>query len=175
MLKKAIGIFSIFPTRRVKILTERSIMNPYSFIPLREKPSLKKQAAAWFHEKWGVPETEYLSAMDAYLNKENEYGWYLCLSGNDIVAGLGVIRNDFHMREDLYPNICAVYTEKKHRRKGIAGILLHMAIEDLRSKDISPVYLLSDLDGFYERYGFYYYGMAQNKGEETFSRIYRHD
>ncbi len=40
-----------------------------------------------------------------------------------IVAGLGVIENDFHNRKDLAPNVCAVYTEEDCRCKGIAGKL----------------------------------------------------
>ena len=37
-------------------------------ISLRDRPELKEQAAAWFHEKWGVPLKEYLDSMDACLN-----------------------------------------------------------------------------------------------------------
>ena len=68
-------------------------------------------------------------------------------------GGLGVIKNDFHDRKDLTPNVCAVYTEKEYRCKGIAGRLLCMAVEDLRANGISPVYLLTDHVGFYEHYG----------------------
>lgn len=59
--------------------------------------------------------------MEAYLNHETEYGWYLCLDNERIVGGLGVIENDFHNRKDLTPNVCAVYTEQKYRCQGIAG------------------------------------------------------
>lgn len=69
------------------------------------------------------------------------------------MGGLGVIKNDFHDRKDLTPNVCAVYTEKEYRCKGIAGCLLCMAVEDLRANGISPVYLLTDHVGFYEHYG----------------------
>ena len=55
----------------------------------------------------------YLECMNAYLNNETNYGWYLCLCGEKIVAGMGVIENDFHDRKDLAPNVCAVYTEKE--------------------------------------------------------------
>lgn len=91
--------------------------------------------------------------MDAYLAGQTEYGWYLCLDGDRIVGGLGVIENDFHDRKDLSPNLCAVYVDETHRRRGIAGRLLGMAVEDLRGKGVSPVYLLTDHTGFYERYG----------------------
>ena len=144
------------------------------YCTLREVPELKMSAAAWFSSKWGVPTEAYLECMDSYLNHETELGWYLCLSDDKIVAGLGVIENDFHNRKDLSPNICAVYTEPDYRCQGIAGHLLNMAVEDLREKGISPVYLLTDHTGFYERYGFKFYCMAQGDGEETPSRLYIH-
>ena len=56
-------------------------MKEYSYITLRQKPELKEEAAAWFHDKWGVPQEAYLECMEAYLNHETEYGWYLCLDG----------------------------------------------------------------------------------------------
>lgn len=144
------------------------------YCTLREVPELKSRAAAWFSSKWGVPTEAYLECMDSYLNHETELGWYLCLDDDKIVSGLGVIENDFHDRKDLSPNICAVYTEAEYRCQGIAGHLLNMAVEDLREKGISPVYLLTDHTGFYERYGFEFYCMAQGDGEETPSRLYIH-
>ena len=145
------------------------------FIALRERPNLKDAAARWFHQKWGVPTEAYLSCMDAYLSRKTEYGWYLCLDGDRIVGGLGVIENDFHDRPDLKPDICAVYTEETYRRRGIAGRLLDLAVTDLRQKGISPVYLLTDHVGFYERYGWKYLCPARGEGEETDSRMYIHD
>jgi len=91
------------------------------YINLRDKPELKNAAAAWFHSKWDVPEQAYLDCMTAYLNRETEYGWYLCLNGDRIIGGMGVIENDFHDRKDLTPNVCAVYTEEAFRGQGIAG------------------------------------------------------
>ena len=80
-------------------------MKELTFITLMDDPSLKDTAAEWFHSKWGVPKEAYLECMERYLNKETEYGWYLCLYGNIIVGGMGVIENDFHDRKDLRPNI----------------------------------------------------------------------
>ncbi len=112
--------------------------------------------------------------MEDYLTGKTEYGWFLCLAGNQIVGGLGVIENDFHDRKDLTPNVCAVYTEREYRCKGIAGRLLGMAVEDLKAKGISPVYLLTDHVGFYERYGWEYLCMVQGDGEAEMSRMYIH-
>lgn len=72
------------------------------------------------------------------------------------------------------PNVCAVYTEKEYRCKGIAGRLLGMAVEALKAKGISPVYLLTYHVGFYERYGWEFLCMVQGDGEAEMSRMYVH-
>ena len=149
-------------------------MPPYRFVSLRQVPGLEAAAAAWFHGKWGVPEEAYRACMDGYLAGETEYGWYLCLDGEEIAGGLGVVKNDFHERKDLFPDICAVWTEESHRSRGIAGRLLGLAVEDLRRHGISPVYLLTDHTGFYERYGWEFFCLAKADGETAPSRMYIH-
>ena len=149
-------------------------MSNYKYINLAEMPSMKDEAAEWFHSKWRVPKEAYLECMAAFLNSETEYGWYLCLDGDRIVAGMGVIENDFHSRKDLTPNICAVYTDEDHRGRGIAGKLLNMAVEDCRQKGVSPIYLLTDHTGFYERYGWEFLCMVQGDDEPEMSRMYIH-
>ena len=149
-------------------------MAEFQYITLRNKPEWMVLAAEWFHSKWRVPTEAYLECMEAYLQGETEYGWYFCLDGNQIVGGLGVIENDFHDKKDLTPNICAVYTEDTYRCRGIAGRLLNMAVEDLRLKGVSPVYLITDHTGFYERYGWDFLCMVQGDNETDMTRMYIH-
>ena len=149
-------------------------MTDYQYITLRERKELLITAAEWFNAKWGVPTEAYLECMNEYLQGDTEYGWYLCVDNERIVGGLGVIENDFHNRKDLAPNICAVFVEEKYRSQGIAGKLLNMAVDDLRIKGISPVYLLTDHIGFYERYGWEFLCMVQGDGEPQMSRMYIH-
>ena len=149
-------------------------MRKYMYITLREMPELKEQAAAWFHSKWGVPEEAYLKCMEAYLNYETEYGWYLCLDDGKIAGGMGVIDNDFHNRKDLTPNICALYVEEEYRCQGIAGRLLDIVVRDMKSKNITPVYLITDHTNFYERYGWEFLCMVQEEGEAGLIRMYMH-
>lgn len=149
-------------------------MKNYKFISLREREELKDKAASWFNQKWGVPKEAYMECMEAYLSGETEYGWYLCLDGDSIVAGMGVIENDFHDRKDLAPNVCAVYTEEEYRSQGIAGVLLNMVVEDMKSKGVTPIYLVTDHTGFYERYGWEFLCMVQGDGEPDMTRMYIH-
>ena len=145
----------------------------YQYITLKEKTELLNQAAEWFHGKWNVPKEAYLECMQSYLNNKTEYGWYLCLNENQIIGGLGVIENDFHLRKDLTPNICAVYVEEKYRNQGIAGHLLNMAVYDLKNKGITPVYLITDHTNFYERYGWEFLCMVEEENHQL-TRMYIH-
>ena len=138
-------------------------MPKYQYITLRDMPEWMLPAAEWFHNKWGIPTEAYLECMEAYLHDETEYGWYLCLYGNQIVGGMGVIENDFHNRKDLVPNVCAVFTDEKYRSQGIAGNLLNMVVDDMKSKGISPIYLVTDHIGFYEKYGWEFLCMYARK------------
>lgn len=149
-------------------------MESFDYITLRDRAELKNYAAEWFHSKWGVPTEAYLACMEAYLKKETEYGWYLCMRGDRIVGGMGVIENDFHDRKDLAPNVCAVYTEKDYRGQGIAGRLLNMVAEDMKSKGVAPLYLVTEHTGFYERYGWEFLCMVQGDGEPHMTRMYIH-
>ena len=156
------------------VRAKEDIMKEYRYITLRQKPEIKDVAASWFHSKWGVPKEAYLECMDSYLSGETELGWYLSMDGEKIIAGMGVIENDFHDRKDLTPNVCAVYTEEEYRCRGIAGELLSMVVEDMRNKGISPIYLVTDHTGFYERYGWEFLCMVQGDGEPDMTRMYIH-
>lgn len=159
--------------KKNKNLRGKQNMSDYTYITLRDKPRLQNRAAEWFHNKWGVPNAAYIECMKAYLNNETEYGWYLCLDKDRIIGGLGVIENDFHERKDLIPNVCAVYTEKEYRCHGIAGHLLNMVVDDLKSKGITPIYLITNHTSFYERYGWEFLCMVQDE-EKHMTRMYIH-
>ena len=97
-------------------------MKKYRYITLMEKPMIKNLAAEWFHSKWGIPKEEYMEYMNAYLNKETEYGWYLCLDGEKIVAGLGVIEMIF-ITEKILRQMYVLFIQKKNTAvKELLGI-----------------------------------------------------
>ena len=147
----------------------------YEILNLRERPELLERAAAWFHQKWGVPLDAYRESMEECVKGESAVPqWYVALDGDTIVGGLGVIENDFHDRKDLAPNVCAVYTEEACRCRGIAGALLNHVCEDMAGLGVGTLYLLTDHTSFYERYGWEFFCMAQGDGEEKPSRMYIH-
>lgn len=150
-------------------------MERYEIIRIQEHKDRVNQAAAWFHQKWGVPEEAYLESMEqCCANRSAVPQWYVALDGETIIGGLGVIENDFHDRRDLTPNVCAVYVEKAYRNQGIAGELLRVACEELQTRGVDTLYLLTDHNAFYERYGWEFLCMVQGAGEPELSRMYIH-
>lgn len=140
-------------------------------VRISDSPALKEKAAEWFSSKWSVPYEAYLQSMEeSFAAVVPE--WYLCLDGDEIAAGLGVIENDFHPRKDLTPNVCAVYTEEKYRNRGIAGKMLGFVCSDMVSRGIGTLYLLTDHDSFYERYDWTYLCDVTGDGEDVPSRMY---
>lgn len=147
----------------------------YDIVRLADKPEIKEQAAQWFHEKWGIPLEAYMESMGECLAGGKPVPqWYVAMEGERIIAGLGVIENDFHDRKDLAPNVCAVYTEKDRRCNGVAGALLNYVCADMKDKGIATLYLVTDHTGFYERYGWKFLCMVQGEGEPDLSRMYIH-
>lgn len=142
---------------------------------LRERRSLGEldQAAAWFHEKWGIPLAAYQESMAECIEGKGPVPqWYVAVDGGVVIGGLGVIENDFHDRKDLTPNVCAVYVEEAYRCQGIAGALLEHACADMAGLGVDTLYLLTDHTSFYERYGWEFFCMAQGDEEEVPSRMY---
>lgn len=144
-------------------------------LAIREHPELIDQAAQWNHEKWGVPETAYRESMNAALGSKGGIpAWYVIMNEGNIVAGVGVIANDFHKRADLAPNICALYVEEAYRKCGYARTLLTHACQELSSKGIHDVYLITDHTNFYEKCGWTFYGMVEEDSGKRTRMYHKH-
>lgn len=146
----------------------------YEIFRLTDRPELKERAAAWFHEKWNIPQEEYLTSIEeSLLKKQAVPQWYLAMEGERIIGGMGVIENDFHDRKELSPNVCAVYTEEDRRNLGVAGTLLKFVCTDMKERGIDTLYLVTDHTAFYERYGWEFLCMVRGDDQEVL-RMYVH-
>lgn len=124
---------------------------------LRESPEYLEQASRWFSEQWCIPQDIYLANMRACLAGACVPQWYIATSAERrIVAGAGVVRNDFHPRTDLAPNLCALYVEPAFRRHGLAAHLLAFARQDMHALGVKRLYLITDHTCFYEHCGWEY-------------------
>ena len=141
-------------------------------LPLRDVPALADEAAAWFSRRWGIPAEEYRRSIEQCLRRGAAVPqWYLVRDGEQLVAGAGVIENDFHNRPDLSPNLCALFVEPDRRRRGIAGRLLTFIRRDMGAMGVPRLYLVTDHTSFYERYGWAFLTMVTGD-DRTKERMY---
>ena len=97
--------------------------------------------------------------------------WYLLCSGERIMGCAGLIPNDFISWADLWPWLCALYVEPEDRGKGMGGVLIRHVEGECRRLGFPSLYLTTDLEGYYERYGYSFLGLGYGPdGGE--SRIY---
>ena len=120
-------------------------------ISLHSHPEWRIPAARWFQEKWGIPLEEYLTSIDECIEGRAAVPqWYIMTDGGRIIAGAGVIANDFHDRKDL-------------------------TCKDMAAKGIGTLYLITEHTSFYERYGWEYLCMVQgDDGEQMRMYISQH-
>lgn len=139
-------------------------MKKTHIVKLSGAPELAERAARWFARKWGIPEEAYRRSMAQALRAEAGVPqWYAVLAEDgSIIAGAGVIENDFHDRPDLSPNLCALYVEEPFRGRGIARALLDFARTEMARAGISRLYLVTDHTRFYERCGWEFLAMVHD-------------
>ena len=145
----------------------------YTITRLTDSPYRKAEMSEWFHQKWGIPKEAYDESMEDCLATDGAVPeWYVVVSNDRIIGGAGVIENDFHNRQDLTPNVCALYVEPDARGRGIAGELLDYICSDMSRRGIDVLYLVTDHASFYERYGWTFLCNVRNDGEPYDSRMY---
>ncbi len=148
--------------------------NEINVIKLRDDDKIDRKAAEWFHSKWGVPEETYLESIEECRQRKNKVPqWYVITENDRIIAGMGVIENDFHERKDLTPNVCAVYTEEEYRGRGLAKKLLDHVCEDMAMLGYPVLYLITTHESFYEKCGWEYFCDVKEDCGKT-ARMYRH-
>lgn len=149
-------------------------MEQYQIVKIRELRDLIPNSSKWFCEKWHIPQQAYIESMESVSDDAAIPQWYVVLHNNEIIGGIGVIKNDFHNRKDLAPNVCALFVEKNYRRQGIAGELLNFVCSDMKMFGIDTLYLITDHTSFYEKYGWEFLCMVQGDGEADMTRMYMH-
>jgi len=143
-------------------------------VSVREKPEYKDKAINYFQRKWqSVLPVIYEDCISHSIGAITLLPqWYLLEKEGAIIGCSGLITNDFISRMDLYPWICALYIEEKHRGNGYGSLLIEKSKDDTKKAGFDHLYLSTDHIGYYEKYGFTYIGQGYHPwGEE--SRIYQ--
>lgn len=143
-------------------------------ISVRENPEYKDKTIQYFQDSWAeIAPIIYEDCITHSINaKDSLPQWYVLEKDNKIIGCAGLITNDFISRMDLYPWVCAIFIDEKHRGNSYGALLIEKAKQDTKKAGFKNLYLCTDHIGFYEKYGFNYLGQGYHPWEEE-SRIYQ--
>ena len=143
-------------------------------VSVREQPEYAAAAIAYFQQSWPeiLPEM-YADAIGHSLHAPQALPqWYVLIEQDELVGCAGLISNDFISRMDLYPWLCALHVTEAKRGRGYARLLIERCQHDAARAGFDTLYLCTDSEGLYERYGFGFLPEGWHPWGET-SRIYQ--
>ena len=79
--------------------------------------------------------------------------FFLLLKNNEIIGCSALVTNDFISRHDLFPWMACLYVDEKERGNDYGNLLMEYAEQEAKKVGFSTIYLTTDHDGYYERYG----------------------
>ena len=144
-------------------------------INIRECPEWIESAADYFSSRWSVDRQLYHNSMNDSVSTEKSIPrWYLMLRDEEIIGGFGLIDNDFMVRTDLCPWLCALHIEPSERGQQLGAKLLEYSRSEAAKLGFDKVFLNTDHVGYYEKYNWRYIGdFAHQSGAN--SRVYEAD
>lgn len=142
-------------------------------ISVRENPEFTEKTIQYIQTAWSeVSPVIYRDCIENCIGAAQPLPqWYLLEKENEIIGCAGLITNDFISRMDLYPWICAIYIDEKHRGHAYSKLLMDKAKTDTKKAGFTHLHLCTDITGFYEKFGFAYIGQGHHPWDAE-SRIY---
>jgi len=147
----------------------------YKIINVNDYPIGVSECAKYIHSKWGSQEN-FSYFENAMLNsskqEESIPQFYVLVNDNEIVGCFGLIINDFVSRHDLYPWFSSLFIEPEHRGNRLSETMFEYAFKVVKSMGYRNLYLTTDHDGLYEKFGWIRIEDAYDPSGEV-TRVYR--
>lgn len=144
-------------------------------LEIRQRMDLFDQAVKAFWEPWGN-EQNYPFYEDCIrhscLTTEELPRFYIALQEDMIIGTCALLRNDLNSRQDLCPWLGCLYVDPEHRGNRLGALLLNHAVREAARKGYPYLYLTTDLEGYYEKYGWNHVSEAIGIGG-TIMKVYR--
>ncbi|WP_337098977.1 GNAT family N-acetyltransferase [Paenibacillus sp. YIM B09110] len=123
---------------------------------LKEKAERFEEAVHLFWSQWGSNENFhfYYDCMLHSMTTDSQLPrFYIALENDSIIGTYALLRNDLISRQDLFPWLACLYVVPEYRGEHRGAKLLEHALHETRKKGHEYLYLCTDLEGYYEKYG----------------------
>jgi len=128
----------------------------YKIINVNEYENGLEQAIKYIHSIWGNKNNFPFyndTIRNSSLPGKPLPRFYLMLDGGKIIGCYALLINDLISRQDLFPWLGCVFIEKVYRGKQLGSKLLEHGREEAKKFGYKTLYLTTDHDGYYEKYG----------------------
>ncbi|WP_245585880.1 GNAT family N-acetyltransferase [Paenibacillus pinihumi] len=129
-------------------------------VELNQRMDLFDAAVRMVWEQWGS-ETNYNFYYDCMKNSCDTASelprFYIALQEDKTIVGTyALLTNDLISRQDLFPWFACLYVIPECRGNRLGALLLQHALDETAKKGYQNLYLSTDLDDYYEKYGWNY-------------------
>ena len=143
---------------------------------LKEKLQYIDEISILTQKEWGeknLPEKDFnlkakqkVLKIKSTLNKFN-YCKLILLDDNNLVGFISIFPKDCEERQDLSPWYATMYVKETYRGKGYSKILNDAIIAEARKRNFRKLYLKSNIEDYYEKFGAKYMETLKN-GEKLY-------
>lgn len=116
--------------------------------------------------EWGSKKTskEYIKEKkDKILNTDKVITVLALLDNNIMLGFISLFKYDGLERHDLTPWYATMYVKKEYRNKGYSKLLNNALLKEAKKLGYNKIYLKTNLDNYYEKYGAVYIDKLNNK------------
>ncbi|WP_026580914.1 GNAT family N-acetyltransferase [Bacillus sp. J33] len=130
-------------------------------VEIHKHPNLFEKAVQVYWEQWGN-DSNYPFYHDCMIHSGTSADgiplFYAAIENERIIGTYALIRNDLNSRQDLYPWLACVYVNEEYRGRKLGSVLLDHALSEAAKLGFEKLYLTTDLEGYYEKYGWTHSG-----------------
>ena len=129
---------------------------------LMDKPQYIEEVAELTQKEWGakgLSNSEFETKVKNKISKIksnfniNNYCKLVLLDNDNLVGFISIFTQDGEERKDLSPWYATMYVKAEHRGKGYSKILNKAILDEARKRNISKLYLKTELENYYEKFG----------------------
>lgn len=99
--------------------------------------------------------------------KRNDYCKLILLDDDSLIGFISIFPTDGEERKDLSPWYATMYVKKEYRNLGYSKILNTAILKEAKKRGFSKLYLKTDLNNYYEKFGAIYIEKLNN-GEKLY-------
>lgn len=86
----------------------------------------------------------------------------LLIDNNELLGFISLFPKDAKEEHDLSPWFATIYVKSNYRGKGYSKLLANAIINEARNRGFKTLYLKTELDNYYEKYGAKYIKMIND-------------